>query len=170
MSSCFTLSRNKGERAGPFGLAQGKRTAEEAGMDNSLLMMDLMRTYYWFDESLRARLLQRGWGPVPRSQSLVLANVANGVTRASRIAENLGVSRQAMSQLLAEMAEKELIVMAPDPQDRRAQLVDFAPAGAAIREDAQQILRDLETEMEQAIGAPAMETLRSALGRFPGGH
>lgn len=139
-------------------------------MENSLLMMDLMRAYYWFDESLRARLLKRGWGPVARSQSLVLANIANGVTRASRIAENLGVSRQAMSQLLAEMVEKELIVIAPDPQDRRAQLVEFAPAGAAIREDAQQILRDLETEMEATVGQSAMQVMRGALAGFPAEH
>lgn len=139
-------------------------------MENSLLMMDLMRAYYWFDESLRARLLQRGWGAVARSQSLVLANVANGVTRASRIAENLGVSRQAMSQLLAEMTEKGLIEIIPDPQDRRAQKVAFAPAGEAIRQDAQQILRDLEAEMEGVVGKAAMQTLRVALAGFPAEH
>ena len=138
-----------------------------ARMESSLLMMDLMRAYYWFDESLRARLLRRGWAPVTRSQSLVLANVANGVNRASRIAENLGVSRQAMSQLLAEMVDKELIEIVPDPQDRRAQRVEFSPAGAAIREDAQQILRELEAEMASTIGEPALAVVRKALASFP---
>lgn len=137
-------------------------------MENTLLMLNLMRTFSWFDEELRSRLAQRGWGSVSRSQSLVLTHVANGVTRASRIAENLGVSRQATSQLLAEMVERGLIEIVPDPDDRRAQRVQFAPRSSGIREDAQTILRSLEEEMEQALGLELMTGLRTALDRFPG--
>ncbi len=136
-------------------------------MANSLLMLDLMRTYLWFDEQLRSRLAERGWGAVSRSQSLVLTHIANGVSRASRIAENLGVTRQAMSQLLSDMESRGLIELQPDPFDRRAQLVQFAPGGAAIREDAQQTLRELERDMEEALGSERMRDLREALERFP---
>ena len=136
-------------------------------MNNNLVMLDLMRAFMWFDEQLRARLLERGWGPVSRSQSLVLTHVANGASRASRIAENMGVSRQAMSQLLSEMAEAGLIEMVPDPLDRRAQLVRFAAAAARIREDAQQTLRELEGEMEAILGKADAAGLRSALAKFP---
>lgn len=136
-------------------------------MENSLLMLDLMRTFLWFDEQLRARLQLRGWGAVSRSQSLVLTHIANGTSRASRIAEYLGVSRQAMSQLLAEMVERGLIEILPDPRDRRAQLVQFAPAAAGIREDAQQILRELEAEMENVVGKAQLSAVRSALAGFP---
>lgn len=136
-------------------------------MNDNLVMLDLMRAFMWFDEQLRARLLERGWGPVSRSQSLVLTHVANGASRASRIAENMGVSRQAMSQLLSEMAEAGLIEMVPDPVDRRAQLVRFAAAGARIREDAQQTLRALEDEMEAILGRAPAAALRAALAKFP---
>ena len=136
-------------------------------MANSLLMLDLMRTYLWFDEQLRSRLAERGWGAVSRSQSLVLTHIANGVSRASRIAENLGVTRQAMSQLLSDMESRGLIELQPDPFDRRAQLVQFAPGGTAIREDAQQTLRELERDMEEALGSERMRDLREALERFP---
>ena len=136
-------------------------------MNDNLVMLDLMRAFMWFDEQLRARLLERGWGPVSRSQSLVLTHVANGASRASRIAENMGVSRQAMSQLLSEMAEAGLIEMVPDPLDRRAQLVRCAAAGARIREDAQQTLRALEDEMEAILGRAPAAALRAALAKFP---
>lgn len=136
-------------------------------MANSLLMLDLMRTYLWFDEQLRSRLAERGWGAISRSQSLVLTHIANGVSRASRIAENLGVTRQAMSQLLSDMEARGLIELQPDPFDRRAQLVQFAAAGTAIREDAQQALRELERDMEAALGSDRMRDLREALERFP---
>ena len=131
-------------------------------MENSLLLLDMMRTFLQMDEKLRARLQQRGWPSITRSQSMVLANVANGVTRASRLAENLGVTRQAMSQLLADMVKKGLIELIPDPDHGRAQLVQFAPQADGIREDARRVLRDLEAELEVSIGAQQMASLRQA--------
>ena len=131
-------------------------------MENSLLLLDMMRTFLQMDEKLRERLQQRGWPSITRSQSMVLANVANGVTRASRLAENLGVTRQAMSQLLADMVKKGLIELIPDPDHGRAQLIQFAPQADGIREDARRVLRDLEAELEVSIGAQQMASLRQA--------
>ncbi len=131
-------------------------------MENSLLLLDMMRTFLQMDEKLRERLQQRGWPSITRSQSMVLANVANGVTRASRLAENLGVTRQAMSQLLADMVKKGLIELIPDPDHGRAQLVQFAPQADGIREDARRVLRDLEAELEVSIGTQQMASLRQA--------
>jgi DNA-binding MarR family transcriptional regulator len=134
---------------------------------SSLLKLDLMRTFDWFDEQLRARLAQRGWDGITRSQSLVLANVANGVTRPSRIAEHLGVTRQAMSQLLSEMAARGLVDLVPDPDDRRAQRVVSSASGEAIREAARGTLRELEQELEGKVGTKAMQALRAALKEVP---
>lgn len=136
-------------------------------MESSLLILDLMRAFYWFDEQLRTRLAERGWQGITRSQSLVLANVANGITRPSHIAANLGVSRQAMSQLLGEMALAGLVETMPDPDDRRAQRVVFSQAGGPIREAATSILRDLEAELGKAAGTSAMAGLRAVLNAVP---
>lgn len=136
-------------------------------MEQSLLLLDLMRAFYWFDEQLRARLAERGWAGITRSQSLVLANIANGVARPSRIAANLGVTRQAMSQLLAEMEARGLVDLVPDPGDRRAQLVVSSASGAQIREAARAALRELEQELADKVGARAMNGLRAALGEVP---
>jgi DNA-binding MarR family transcriptional regulator len=150
-----------------FALAPRNEARKEGVMNSNLVMLDLMRAFMWFDEQLRARLKDRGWGAVSRSQSLVLTHIANGASRASRIAEFMGVSRQAMSQLLNEMAEAGLIEFAPDPKDRRAQLVRFAPGASKIREDAQQTLRELESEMEAKLGKAQTIGLRAALAKFP---
>ncbi|WP_024354841.1 MarR family winged helix-turn-helix transcriptional regulator [Brevundimonas naejangsanensis] len=138
-------------------------------MNRSLLMLDLVRTLYWFDEQLQARLDARGWSRLGRSQSLILVNVANGETRAARMAENLGVSRQAMSQFLTEMVDRKLLELAPDPHDKRARIVRFAPESQAIRDDAQKVLRELESELENAVGSENLEALRQGLRNFLGG-
>ena len=137
-------------------------------MTRSLLMLDLVRTVYWFDEQLQAGLDAKGWGKLSRTQSLVLVNVANGETRAARMAENLGISRQAMSQFLAEMVDNKLVELVPDPADRRARIVRFAPEAHAIRDDAQKILRDLEAELAAAMGTEDLGVMREGLRAFLG--
>lgn len=137
-------------------------------MTSQLLMLDLVRTLYWFDEQLQTRLEALGWGRHGRSQSLILANIANGETRASRMAENLGVSRQAMSQFLNEMAESKLIEVVPDPNDKRARIVRFTPESEAIRDDAKKVLRGMEDELKAAMGGADFESLKSGLRNFLG--
>lgn len=129
----------------------------------NLLMLHLVRAIYWFDESLQKGLREKGWGDISRSQSLVLVNLANGETRSSRIAENVGVTRQAMSQMLADMAAKNLITIADDPNDRRARIVSFSPAAQPLRDDANAILVELEQRFEKAVGKSRMNAIRAGM-------
>ncbi|GAA0386156.1 hypothetical protein GCM10009093_11290 [Brevundimonas terrae] len=137
-------------------------------MNSQLLMLDLVRTLYWFDEQLQVRLEALGWGRRGRSQSLILANIANGETRASRMADNLGVSRQAMSQFLTELEKEKLIEVVVDPADRRARIVRFTPESEAIREDAKKVLRAMEDELRTAMGVKDFEALQMGLRNFLG--
>lgn len=137
-------------------------------MTSPLLMLDLVRTLYWFDEQLQVRLEALGWGRRGRSQSLILANIANGETRASRMAVNLGVSRQAMSQFLNELSEAKLIEVVPDPDDRRARIVRFTPESEAIRDDAKKVLREMEEELRKAMGVKDFDALSEGLQNFLG--
>lgn len=127
-----------------------------------LLMIDLLSAVYWFDEALQAGLAARGWSQVSRIQSLVLANVASGVNRAVQLAKNLGVSRQSMSQTLADMEAHGLIDIAPDPTDKRARVVTFSAKSGPLRDDAVMILKVIEDTLASRIGAPKVEALRDA--------
>lgn len=128
-----------------------------------LLMIDLLSAVYWFDEALQAGLKAHGWSEVTRGQSLVLANIAAGVNRAVHLARNLGVSRQAMSQTLAEMEARGLVAVSRDPDDRRAMIVTFSPDSGAIRDDAVRVLRTIEEALASRIGAKRMEAVRGAM-------
>lgn len=130
---------------------------------DSFLMMDLVRALYWVDESLQLAMKERGWKNMSRSQSLILINIASGVHRASTLAANLGVSRQAISQMLAEMQAAGKIDVKPDPEDRRAQRVTFSKESAAERDDAMMILSNIEQELAKRIGKRRMTALREAL-------
>ena len=135
---------------------------EQALAARGLLMINLVSAVHWFDEALQAGLAARGWTSVTRIQSLVLANLATGVNRATRLARNLGVSRQAMSQTLAEMEDRGLVIVSPDPDDKRARLVSFSPHSAGIRDDAIMILKVVEATLASRIGARRLDDLKDA--------
>lgn len=125
--------------------------------------MNLLQAVYWFDDALQDAMRAAGYEPLGRSQSLVLVNMAAGEHRAARIAENLGISRQAISQLLSEMASRGLIEFRADPTDRRARVVEFSPGAANVRKAAINALNSFEEELAKRIGTGKVRGLREAL-------
>jgi DNA-binding MarR family transcriptional regulator len=125
--------------------------------------MDLLRGLYWFDNALQSALKKSGFESVTRAQSLILLNIMTGERRAARLANNLGVSRQAMSQMLAEMEKRGLVTFREDNEDKRAQVVLFSEESRDIRNAALRILARLERELENRIGARNVAALRKAL-------
>ncbi|WP_426031349.1 MarR family winged helix-turn-helix transcriptional regulator [Caulobacter sp. DWP3-1-3b2] len=139
-------------------------------MTSRLLMLNLLKAVYWFDEALQEGLKAKGWDGLTRAQSLVVMNVATGVTRATDIARNLGVSRQAMSQTLAEMEARGVLRTYEDAGDRRVRRVNFSAESSGIRDDAVRILADLETRLARRIGADQVSALHMALAADWGPH
>lgn len=149
----------------------GARLAITGGLSQSskrmktrFLMMNLLAGLYWFDEALQLALKERGLTQATRSQSLVLMNLAMGENRPTRLARNLGVTRQAISQLLTQMEAQGLICRRSDPSDGRAHIVDFSPSSSIVRDTAQKSLTEIEKVLGSRIGAQRLESLREALG------
>lgn len=132
-------------------------------MRTDLIMVRLVEAIYWFDESLQHRLSELGWDGITRAQSIILANIANGERRPARLAEKLGISKQGISQALDDMAKRQMITLQRDPDDRRAVIIEFAPALEPMRSDAIAILEDLEAMLEELWGAEQMAAVRKAL-------
>jgi len=133
-------------------------------MVRSPLMLDLLRAVYWFDEALQAGMRAAGLEGATRAQSFLLLNLASGEHRASRLAINLGVSRQAISQMLAEMEARGLITVTADPDDKRARIVNFSLEAMPIHKTATRLLLELETVLETRIGPDKLAGLRAGLG------
>jgi len=85
-------------------------------------------------------------------------------TRLTDLAQRVGISKQAVGQLIDELEEMEVVERVPDPNDGRAKLIRF------VEEDGQPVLMrglavlgELESEMQEAIGPRSMKQLHSAL-------
>ncbi|MFO1425616.1 MAG: helix-turn-helix domain-containing protein [Steroidobacteraceae bacterium] len=130
---------------------------------DEILMRGLLHAYYWTDESLQNLLRAGGWQTLPRTQSMIMVNVADGCTRPSDLARRLGISRQAIQQTLAEMESLGLLQLVPDPGDARAKIVEFSPKGASIQRAALKAIRTVDAELERRLGKRDFEVLRRVL-------
>ena len=83
--------------------------------------------------------------------------------RLTELANKLGISKQAVGQVVAELEEMGVVELRPDPSDGRAKLVRFTAKGAKGIEQGLAVLAELETELECKIGKRHMRALHAAL-------
>ena len=130
-----------------------------------MTMIHLLRAVYWYDEALQSNLRRDGWPTPTRTQSMLFANIAMGETRPARLAANLGITRQSMSQLIATMVDRKILVAEPDPQDRRAQKITFHPDSAPLRHAAEAVMKGLHNHLDARLGTDRMRALDDAISR-----
>lgn len=128
-----------------------------------LLMRGLLRAYYWMDESLQNGLQRAGYAPRTRTQTMILINISDGITRAAELARVLGVSRQAIQQQINELEREELVTQIPDPNDRRANRIVFSEKGSELINAALATLRQSEQALAMRLGYETVSNLRRAL-------
>jgi DNA-binding MarR family transcriptional regulator len=116
------------------------------------------------NERAISRVNERAGAPVFR-QALanLLPHIALEGTRMTELAERVGVTKQAVSKLVAEFVDQGMLELAPDPEDGRAKLVRFTPRGVEGIRDGLAVLASVEAEIASKIGKKRMLALRDAL-------
>jgi DNA-binding MarR family transcriptional regulator len=84
----------------------------------------------------------------------------------SRLAELLGVSRQAASKLADEMVQRGYLLRATDPEDRRRTRLRLSAKGRRVRKRAAVESAAIEAELRDAVGDRAVDGLRRSLLAF----
>lgn len=130
-----------------------------------VLMVRLSGLLFWFDESLQASLQKAGFAPVSRTQSMFLLCLASGQNKPSRIAEQLGVSRQTISHVINDLTERGLITLTTDPADARARIVAYSDGAQDLRRAAYTVVTALEAQLKRRIGASAFSNLTDGLSK-----
>lgn len=127
------------------------------------LIRNLAYALYWVDESLQLTLQSAGWERMNRTKSMIMLNIIYGVTRPIQLAGNLGISRQAVHQILQEMVREKLVELVEDPRDRRAKIVVISKTAAGISRDVQKAMEAIEEEVARRIGSRPLQQLLGAL-------
>lgn len=127
------------------------------------LALDLLSQSSWFNDALTARMEVRGFEPLSRPQAFVMAQLQTGPVRPAAMARRLGVSRQAVQQLVRPLTNRGLVEITPDPADRRATLIHPTLAGIEFGLAAAEEHRDIEAMLERRIGRGDLDDLRRIL-------
>src|SRR5512143_1684631 len=85
--------------------------------------------------------------------------------RPSILAERAGMSKQAMNQLLRSLESLGYLVRSDAPDEGRARIVRFTKRGRAVYAAMIDILRDIEREWSEELGAKRFAELKELLFR-----
>ncbi len=141
-------------------MTQGKdRSTQEPGW----LMVSFLEAFMWLDRALQENLRALGLPSVRGLESMVMIYTAVGVQRPSDFARVLGVTRQSINSAVRDLEQKKLIELTPDPDDGRCKIVRFAKAGEPVHLKAAEIMRMLESSLNDRFGDEAMDTLTKVL-------
>ena len=130
---------------------------------SKFLMRGLLHSYYWCDEGLQNSLRSQGFKPLSRTKSMIMVNIADGISRPTELARNIGISRQAIQQTLAELEEAGLVTLRTDPTDGRAKIVQFSEEGKSIGRAAFKAMSAMEGMLEERLGPGAIKQLNQIL-------
>jgi DNA-binding MarR family transcriptional regulator len=84
-------------------------------------------------------------------------------TRQTELARRLGVSKQAVHQLVGELEAMDVLERVPDPVDRRATLVRFRGGRGRTLLDGLAVLGELEQELAATLGRARLRSLHRTL-------
>jgi DNA-binding MarR family transcriptional regulator len=89
-------------------------------------------------------------------------------TRVGDLAQRIGVSKQAISQLVDDLESAGVVERVADPEDGRARLVRFTRQGERSLFEGLAVLTELEAELAGKVGRTTLRNLHRDLTRILG--
>jgi DNA-binding MarR family transcriptional regulator len=95
--------------------------------------------------------------------AVLLVPLVGGGRRASDLAETLGVSRQAVAQVVSRLEQDGYLTRTADPGDARAKLICLTPRGRAALRTMRATAVTVEEEWRERLGAGRLAAFRDTL-------
>jgi DNA-binding MarR family transcriptional regulator len=114
-------------------------------------------------ERLRADFAAAGMTALRPVHALLLVPLLGGGRHASALAAEIGVSRQAVAQVVATLERDGYVQRVTDPGDARAKLVCLTPRGRAALRAMQASARATEEAWRRQLGDGRLAQFRATL-------
>ena len=124
--------------------------------------------YQQFVTELHASLASSGFDDLGRSDGVVFRALAQRRMSVSKLAELLEISKQGAAQIATDMQRRGYLARHPDPDDRRAYLLELSERGTAALAAARAFHHRYERGLVTRCGTETVAVLRSALGEMAG--
>lgn len=83
--------------------------------------------------------------------------------RPGRLAEEAGLSKQALNDLLRQLEARGYLALRPDPEDRRARRIALTPRGERLMEQVRAAAYEIAADWERAVGRERFDAVRRTL-------
>jgi DNA-binding MarR family transcriptional regulator len=113
--------------------------------------------------AMMACLGRRGFEGLTPTFSSVIPLLDSTGARSSALAQRSGVTKQAMSQLVQLLEERNYAEQIPDPTDTRAKLVRLTKRGVALRAAALEVRLEIQAAAVKALGPRNAKRLQDDL-------
>jgi len=114
-------------------------------------------------ERLRAEFAAQGMPGLRPLHAVLLVPLLGGGRHASDLAETLGVSRQAVAQVVSRLEQDGYLTRVTDPGDARAKLICLTPRGRSALRTMRSTAVAVEDEWREHLGAERLAGFRDTL-------
>jgi len=133
--------------------APGSAGAAERGAHDAIPMgMIANRLNKSLEAEFFRRLAEAGHSVLRMPHTMLLENLPEGGARSGVLAAILGITKQAVGEIVDDLEAAEYIRRVADPADRRAKLIVLSSKGAAAFGEVFEILSGMDREFSSAVG------------------
>lgn len=141
-----------------------------AWADDVVMPALLRAAWRSYGSNVRAALAAAGYDDLPRNGAFVVGGMARDASTrdatgagAADLARQLGVSKQAVSQLLDTLELRGYLDRHPDATDRRRMVIELTERGRAAAEAIEQANTAMDGRVVELIGDDGLRVLRRHL-------
>lgn len=119
-------------------------------------------------DGIQAGLAERGFADVRPAHGFAFVLLSAGPTTTTQLAEHLGITKQAASELVQQLAERGYLTRELDPADRRTKLLVLTDRGAACTRAAEQAAASTVDGWRDTLPSAQFDDLEVALRLLSG--
>jgi DNA-binding MarR family transcriptional regulator len=105
-----------------------------------------------------------GCGDLPLPGAWMVSALLDGEAAAADLASSMGISKQAVSQLVSQLVSLGYVSQERDRRDARRRLLQLSDRGKDAAEVVTATVADLEARLATHLGGDELEHLRRLLG------
>ncbi len=117
-------------------------------------------------DGIDARVRDRGFTDIRPAHGFAFTRISGSGSTVVELAEHLGVTKQAASQMVDELVRKGYVERRPHPDDARARLIVLTARGVACTRAAEQAAAEVLEPWAEHLGPQRLADLRADLARL----
>ena len=110
-----------------------------------------------------AAMAARGHGWMAEARGAVVGQLRPGGLSQSALPTALGISKQAVQQLVDELVAEGIVERVPDPEDGRGKIVRLLPKGIKAIADGNAVKLEIEARYRTEVGVDRLVALNATL-------